>query len=623
MELSAHPVLAPAISDTLAEVSARASAVIPTLHRDRPELDALGTAIAQLHVHGHSPSWRGLYPRANAVGLPTYPFEHRRYWQAPAAATGVSDPAEEVLWKAVNEGALDAVAKTLRIDDTESLAPVVDALRQWRNGLRDRSKVSELRYRIGWQTIVPQTLPLTRRRWLVLAGADQTDNGWIAGLSTRYGDDIHVLSIDPTALDRTALAAALSSALERTGCQGVVSFVALHNSMHPDFPAISAGLVATMQVAQAYGDANLAVPLWVITQGALSVDPDEVPSSDQAAVWGLGQSVCLEHPQWWGGLIDVAQLATPRGVEQLYTLLSCPQSEDQLAIRAHGVSARRLQQAPLPPHQVRSWTTSGTALVTGATGRVGGHIVRWMAAAGANHLVLLSRSGARSPRAAHLQTELNAGGITSTVVSVDVTDRSALAAVIAQIRRDHGPIGTVVHAAAAIGWHSVARSTAGELASDYAKAVGAENLVELLDDEPAPTFILFSSAAGVWGGARQGCYAAANAHLDALASRLRARGHTAVSVAWGLWAEQEAAAGEVVDYFGRLGINPIAPEVALSGLQHSLDADDAVITIADVSWDQFLPAFTARVPPRYSRSWPRRIPAHPLRSQPPRVPRRC
>ena len=52
--------------------------------------------------------------------------------------------------------------------------------------------------------------------------------------------------------------------------------------------------------------------------------------------------------------------------------------------------------------------------------------------------------------------------------------------------------------------------------------------------------------------------------------------------------------GRVVDYFGRIGLNPISPETALDGLQQSLDADDTLITIADVSWSQFLDVFTAR-----------------------------
>ena len=429
------------------------------------------------------------------------------------------------------------------------------------------------------------------------AFSGQADNdAWIAGLSARYAADIDVLAIDPSDVDRDSLAALLSSAATRTQYDGVVSFLALKEQTHPDFPGISAGLIATLCVAQAYGDCGLGMPLWVLTQGAVSVwTGDGAIRPGQSAVWGLGQSVCLEHPEWWGGLVDLPDLATPHHVEVLHTILTCPQAEDQLAIRPQGVSARRLQEAPLPLHRVRRWTTSGTALVTGATGRLGKHIVRWLAAAGASHLVLLSRSAAHSQQAAKLEKELNAAGITTTVASVDVTDRTALATVIASIRSQHGPIRTVVHAAAAIGWHAVSEVGIDEFASDYAKAVGADNLVDLLDDELPETVILFSSAAATWGGARQGCYAAANAHLDALASRLRARGGTmALSVAFGQWADQDAKAGGVVDYFGRIGLNPISPDTALDGLQQSLDADDTLITIADVSWNQFLDVFTAR-----------------------------
>jgi mycoketide-CoA synthase len=108
VELSPHPVLAPAITDTLAQAAGRTqSAVITMLHRDRPDQDALATALAQLHTHGHSPSWSALYPHAHTVGLPTYAFEHRRYWLAStpsgdAGGLGL-DRAEHPLLGAVAE----------------------------------------------------------------------------------------------------------------------------------------------------------------------------------------------------------------------------------------------------------------------------------------------------------------------------------------------------------------------------------------------------------------------------------------------------------------------------------------------------------------------------------------
>ncbi len=106
VELSPHPVLAPAITDTLAQATGRTqSAVITTLHRDHPDQDNLATALAHLHNHGHSPSWSALYPHARTIELPTYPFEHRRYWLNPAStgdASGLGqDRAEHPLLGAV------------------------------------------------------------------------------------------------------------------------------------------------------------------------------------------------------------------------------------------------------------------------------------------------------------------------------------------------------------------------------------------------------------------------------------------------------------------------------------------------------------------------------------------
>ena len=600
VELSPHPVLAPAIVDTMAGAAERAqSVVITTLHRDRPDRDAVATAIAQLHNHGHSPSWQTRYPHAGTTALPTYPFQHRSYWVAPTAATEVGDPATGVLWQAVEDDAVDTVAKVLGLSDAESIAslgPVVRALREWRRDLNVRSVVNKLRYRVGWRSVRPSTFPLTRQRWLVLAAPEQCDDEWVAGLSARYAGDLEVLIVDLDKFDRDSLSAYLSSMARRIHCDGIVSFMATDERPHSAYPGIATGVISTLLVAQAHCDSGVDVPLWVITKGGVSVSGDDAPPSpSQSAIWGLGQSICLEHPDQWGGLIDLPASASSRDFEQLHTILTCPQSEDQLAIRPQGVSARRIYEAPLPEQPVRDWRTSGTALVTGATGRLGKHIVQWLAEAGASHLLLLSRNAGENPQAAELENELHAAGIATTLASVDVTDPAALAAVIAKTRSEHGPIRTVVHAAADIGWRTVSETTAEEFSKSYAaKAVGGDNLVKLLEDEPPETFILFSSAAGIWGGARQGCYAAANAHVDALAAQLRAKGCTALSAAFGLWADETEGAHEILDTFHILGINPIESETAFAALRQSLDADDALITIADISWDRFLPAFTAR-----------------------------
>ncbi|MDC8975925.1 acyltransferase domain-containing protein, partial [Mycobacterium marinum] len=91
VELSPHPVLASALTDALADAGQLTqSAVVTTLRRDRPDMDMVANAIANLHVHGHSPSWQKIYPGATTVELPTYPFQHRRYWLDPAPRADVS-----------------------------------------------------------------------------------------------------------------------------------------------------------------------------------------------------------------------------------------------------------------------------------------------------------------------------------------------------------------------------------------------------------------------------------------------------------------------------------------------------------------------------------------------------
>ncbi|MGK5549142.1 type I polyketide synthase, partial [Streptomyces sp. URMC 127] len=62
---------------------------IPVVRADRPEPQAVVTALAELHTHGVSPDWQALFPGARRVDLPTYPFQHERFWlEAPEEFTG-------------------------------------------------------------------------------------------------------------------------------------------------------------------------------------------------------------------------------------------------------------------------------------------------------------------------------------------------------------------------------------------------------------------------------------------------------------------------------------------------------------------------------------------------------
>ncbi|MFI6476257.1 type I polyketide synthase, partial [Streptomyces sp. NPDC050516] len=75
----------------MAQHGADESAVfVSALRKGRPEESALLTALARLYVTGVAVDWAAWFAGTDArrVDLPTYPFQHERYWPRPAALSG-------------------------------------------------------------------------------------------------------------------------------------------------------------------------------------------------------------------------------------------------------------------------------------------------------------------------------------------------------------------------------------------------------------------------------------------------------------------------------------------------------------------------------------------------------
>ncbi|NUP51042.1 MAG: SDR family NAD(P)-dependent oxidoreductase, partial [Catenulispora sp.] len=208
-------------------------------------------------------------------------------------------------------------------------------------------------------------------------------------------------------------------------------------------------------------------------------------------------------------------------------------------------------------------------------GALGAATARHLAARhGVKHLLLLSRRGADSPGADELAADLAGLGAHAVFEACDVADRTALAAVLDAIPAAH-PLTAVVHAVGVLD-DMVATALTPQAVDRVLipKADAAWQLHELTRGHDLAAFVLYSSAAGLFGNPGQANYAAANACLDALAQHRHGLGLPATSLAWGSWQPTGGMTARLSEAalarMRRGGLRPLAPEEALGLLDHAL-----------------------------------------------------
>lgn len=289
--------------------------------------------------------------------------------------------------------------------------------------------------------------------------------------------------------------------------------------------------------------------VWCLTRGVRSAHTEGTLT--HGPLWGTSRIIAGEHPEVWGGVIDVEsddELVAQRLLEVLRHLSHGV--EDVISLRGSGMEAARavrIERAPDRP-AIRC-SAAGTHLVTGGLGALGLESARWLADRGARRLVLAGRTGlpprsewdeARDPevrKRVEAVRALEARGVTVRVLALDITDEKALRNALDPDNLGLPPVSAVVHAAGVVN-DALVSDTGPEGLRDVLapKVQGSLALHRMFPPGSLDFFALFSSCGQFARLSGQVGYATANSFMDVLASHRRAQGDVGtVSLGWTAW----------------------------------------------------------------------------------------
>jgi acyl transferase domain-containing protein/NADP-dependent 3-hydroxy acid dehydrogenase YdfG len=180
---------------------------------------------------------------------------------------------------------------------------------------------------------------------------------------------------------------------------------------------------------------------------------------------------------------------------------------------------------------------------------------------------------------------LAAAGSPARYIEVDVQDAAAVASVLDTVRREWGPITTIVHGAGVLADKRIGDKTDEQFNRVFdTKVNGLRALLTATADDPLTAVCLFSSVAARTGNPGQCDYAMANEVLNLVASAERERrgaGCSVRSIGWGPWEGGMVTPG-LKTHFQHMGVSMIPLELGARMFVDEMDSsgDDVALVVS-------------------------------------------
>ena len=340
--------------------------------------------------------------------------------------------------------------------------------------------------------------------------------------------------------------------------------------------------------------------LWIVTRGAQpGCQGSGLEDLAASATWGLGRTMATEHPELWGGLVDI-DVDEPVAAARAIASALAVQDEDELCVRQGRVHASRLRRCKLARQPATlALSRDATYVVTGGVGGMGLRVAQWLADLGAGHLVLLAR---REPDAdARLAIErMRTAGAQVITRRVDVADQAALTALFDEVSGTLPPVRGVMHIAGIFDDRVIMRQDWTRFERVLAPKVrGGWLLDRLTANLDLDFFVAFSSGASFLAPVGLANYAAANAFTDALAHRRRRVGRPALAINWGPWEDigmAEAVGEQREQQWTTAGFSSMTAAEGLEILGRLMAGAPAQVAALDVDWERYLGTLGRAVP---------------------------